>query len=331
MKTPYWGMMLNLGNKMWTTYAHETRMRFDEDVFDEAVERCVGAGVNSILLDLGEGMRFRSHPELAVENSYSPDRLRELQARLKERGIDLIPKLNFSATHDHWLGPWRLRLCTPEYYETCRELLQEVAETFRPEIMHLGLEEEGPEYQRGDVFIRCRQRELWWHDTLFYIDACRSLGMRSAVWPGYCHDHPEEYVKNMPKDVLQFPYYYADWWDDRPEDLERLKSLTPDQVSLLKNRFRAFNLLVAEGYTCVPCGSTWSWDCNFPQLADYCTRHYPAERIAGYLQTTWFPTDREHREVLLKAIDILAETKNGTSPWLSRGAASRMTAGSRFE
>ena len=322
-----WAMMLQLGNKMWSKFEKDDFLTFDREVWDKVVSACAGAGVDTILLDLGEGMRFDTHPELAVKGSWTKNQMADEIARLRNMGITLIPKLNFSATHDHWLGPWRYQLSTPAYYKLCGELIDEVWELFGTDWMHVGLDEESPYYQAGEPLVRCRQGELWWHDAYYYIDLCEKRGMRAAVWPSWCHDHPEEYVEKMPKSVIQTPYYYGDWWDDRPADIEKLKTLRPDQVELVTHRFRAYRTLAENGYDILSSGSNWSCDCNFSQLVDYCTRH-TGENLRGFLQTPWIPTAKETGETVLRAVELLRDAKNGL---LFEKAVSEITDGTRFE
>ena len=61
-------------------------------------------------------MEFPSHPELAVKGSWSPERMQKELERLRGLGLEPIPKLNFSAMHDEWLGDYGRMLCTDEYY-----------------------------------------------------------------------------------------------------------------------------------------------------------------------------------------------------------------------
>ena len=56
--------------------------------------------------------------------------MREEVRLLRDKGIELIPKLNFSATHHLWLGDYRRMLGLPKYYEVCRDLITEVANLF---------------------------------------------------------------------------------------------------------------------------------------------------------------------------------------------------------
>ena len=52
-------------------------VRFDEAVWGRVCVRLKEAGVNQIVIDLGEAVVYPSHPELAVKGSWSPGKLRD--------------------------------------------------------------------------------------------------------------------------------------------------------------------------------------------------------------------------------------------------------------
>jgi hypothetical protein len=41
-------------------------LRFDDGIWDELIPAMRDAGVTSVLLELGDGVRYESHPEIAV-------------------------------------------------------------------------------------------------------------------------------------------------------------------------------------------------------------------------------------------------------------------------
>ena len=95
MKKMY-ALLVQMGMNMWDEYHQE--LLFDEAVWNHIVEKCVECGLTHIVLDVGEGILLKSHPELAVKGSWEPEKLSAEVNRLKELGITLIPKLNFSVS-----------------------------------------------------------------------------------------------------------------------------------------------------------------------------------------------------------------------------------------
>lgn len=60
------------GQQGWSEHiAASSHLRFEEDYWQELTVQLKDAGCNTILLDLGEGLCYESHPELAVEGSWS--------------------------------------------------------------------------------------------------------------------------------------------------------------------------------------------------------------------------------------------------------------------
>ena len=67
------------------------RVYFDEPFWRELSARLRESGCNCILLDVGEALRYPSHPELAVKGSWSPEKLRAEILRLRGMGFEVLP------------------------------------------------------------------------------------------------------------------------------------------------------------------------------------------------------------------------------------------------
>ena len=167
----FWGFMIQLGHNMWGErplvgekpksgrehmFAHDFN-RTDPGVWNEVTEYYAKKGANLVLIDLGEGLAYPSHPELAVAGSWSPERMKEEIRRLRGLGLEPIPKLNFSACHDAWLKDYGRMLATPEYYKVCADLIRDVCEIFgKPRLFHLGWDEERMGAQRKSRYAVSR-------------------------------------------------------------------------------------------------------------------------------------------------------------------------------
>jgi len=299
-----WANLLHLGYNMWLdreapelsapSISARPYMRFDAALWNDLLGRMVGAGINMVVIDLGEGVKYSSHPELAVEGSWSVDTLRQELEKMRKMGLEPIPKLNFSATHDAWLGPYSRRLSTPEYYDVCRDLIDEVIEIFEtPRLFHLGMDEETAGHQAHHEYVVIRQFDLWWHDLFFYIREVEKKGARAWVWSDYVWHHPDVFFKNMPKSVLQSNWYYS-------------SEFSPE-VGYVK----AYLDLEEHGYDQVPTGSNWGTAENFGKTVRFCRERIAPERLAGFLQTVWRPTTEEFRQKHLEAIDQVAQARKG--------------------
>jgi hypothetical protein len=273
--------------RRWVLNVRRARpyLRFDERLWSELLGRMVAAGMNMVLLDLGDAVRYDSHPEIAVRNAWTPTRLRRELARLRALGLEPIPKLNFSACHDVWMGPYSRCVSTDAYYAVCRDLIAEVIDLFdRPRFFHLGMDEETAGHQRYVDYAVVRQGRLWWHDFLFLVKQVERGGVRAWIWSDYLWHHPEEFFRRMPKSVLQSNWYYG---------AEFRKTI---------HYVKAYHDLEARGYDQVPTASSWSTIESFPKTVRYCRRWIAPERLFGFMQTPWLPTIPSLRKKHLEAI-----------------------------
>ena len=208
-----WSALVHLGFGMWGDNNISPNLRFDEEFWKDLSERLRAAGANQIILDLGEGLVYPSHPELAVNGSWSPEKMRGEIERLRRMGFEVIPKVNFSSAHDAWLRDYSRMLSTPAYYKACREIIGDVAEIFdHPRFIHLGYDEETAEFQtkeRGYPMVIIRQGELWWHDYNWFVEVTKAAGSRPWIWCDYMRRHPDEFWQKMSKDSLMSPWDYS--------------------------------------------------------------------------------------------------------------------------
>ena len=80
--------------------------------------------------------------------------MRDEVVRLREMGLEPIPKLNFSTCHDAWLGPYARMVSTPQYYQVVKDLIAETIEMFgNPRLFHLGMDEEALVHQRQFEYV----------------------------------------------------------------------------------------------------------------------------------------------------------------------------------
>jgi hypothetical protein len=298
------GNLLHLSFNMWEDAQSPTelyrkaspKLRFDEALWAELTQRMADKGLNMVVLDLGDGVRYDSHPEIAVEGAWSPQRLRDEAARLKQMGLELIPKLNFSTCHDEWLGPYSRCVSTPVYYQVCQELIAEVSELLRPRFFHLGLDEETPQHQRNFSYAVIRQHELIWHDMLFYFEQVRRHGVRPWIWSDFIWHHEEAFLKRMPHDVLQSNWYYGPKFEFAPDSDEPSATYT-----------RAYRTLESAGYDQIPTCSNHSNAENTGLTVEYARKWITPAHLKGFLQTPWRPTLPQFRDHHLQAIDLLAD------------------------
>lgn len=301
-KGKIWGNLLHLSMNMWEDWdapGKEWRryypyLRFDKKLWNDLLHKMADNNLNMVVLDLGDGVQYTSHPEIAVKNAWSVDKLKNEISKMRDLGLEPIPKLNFASSHDAWMGEYSRCLSTKVYYEVCADLIAEVSDIFNtPRFFHLGMDEETAMHQKSYEYVVVRQFDLWWKDFLFLCGEVRKAGVRPWIWSDYLWHNPEPFFEKMPKDVLQSNWYYGTTFDENKyvQAYEQLDKYTYDQV---------------------PTGSNHSSDKNFRMTVDYCTKHIQPQHLFGFLQTPWRSTTEEFRQHHMAAIEQVGAVINST-------------------
>jgi len=300
-----WANLLHLSCNMWGDreapdigeyVTARPYLRFDDDLWRELLGKMAGAGMNMVVIDLGDGVRYDSHPEIAVDGAWTVSRLQEELAIARDLGLEPIPKLNFSTTHDTWLGPYSKCVSTDAYYAVCRDLIAEVCDIFgKPRFFHIGMDEEGYDCQRNFEYVVIRQFELWWRDLYYLVDQVESGGSRAWIWSDYLWGHPDEFFNKMPKTIVQSDWYYGEAFGESDAAV------------------RAYTDLESHGYDQIPTGSNFVNAVNFGLIVPYCRKRIAPERLLGFLQTPWFPTLPACRDHHLRAIEQVRKAKDELS------------------
>jgi hypothetical protein len=296
-----WGNLLHLSYNMWCDRetpefpedperrAAKPYLRFDEALWHNLLERMSAAGMNMVVIDLGDAVQYASHPEIAVENAWSRGKLKDDLARARDLGLEPLPKLNFSTCHDAWLGHYSRCVSTEAYYTTVRDLIAESIELFDgPRFFHLGMDEEIYDHQAHYAYVVIRQFELWWHDFHIMREAVEKNGARPWIWSDYLWHHPDEFLANMPRSVLQSNWYYD---EDFPAENTAVK---------------AYKDLEENGYDQIPTGSNHATPVNFERTVEHCSDVISGDRLYGFLTAPWRPTLAEFRERHMAAIEQVA-------------------------
>ncbi len=304
-----WATLVQIGSNMWfdegntkcncsSTYMSPAKpyLRFDRPTWDKYVERMHNDGHNAIIIDLADAMIFDSHPELAIEGSFTKEEMRAELDRLNDLGFEVIPKLNFSATHDVWMKDYSRMLSTPLYYKVCKELIDEVCELFEPRYFHIGFDEEDYELQKNYDYIVIRNNELWWHDLKYLAGCVEAHGARACIWADYARHRPDEFVEKLPKSIIPVNWYYFNSYGQGIEEKFFI-------------RIMPFNVLEAHGFDQIVAGSTIYYDDCMDKLADYAKKNISKEHTLGFIQTTWESVEPRYLDLFYKGSKELASAR----------------------
>jgi len=209
---PVRGIMLHLTHYDPTWYARKAREKpFDLEVGLEAIDAMAQAGLNLLMIDCADGVRYKSHPELARPYSVPMKHLRTLVARAERHGIEVVPKLNFSLSshhhHNDWFRPHDKLFDNAEYWRLAFEIIDELIQNTHPRrFFHIGMDEDHKrshrQYVRAILMLRkgLRARKL---RTIIWNDS-------SVDWPP-AEVHKEKSImaeKKLPHDVVQVVWDY---------------------------------------------------------------------------------------------------------------------------
>ncbi len=314
-----WAYMIYLGSNMWTKKetvkpywveprlpecCYQEKMLTEKEIWRKVTDFLPGCGFNTLLIDIGEGVKLESYPQLAIPGSWEKQELKEELVRLREMGITPIPKLNFSSCHNAWMQEFSYMVGSEPYYKMCEEVVQELIELFgTPEFFHLGLDEElmptpTPKYS-PIVTVRSPRKQLEDANKLF--KTCLEKGVRPWMWidpPAIeCFGGEESFQKHIPKEVLISNWYYGDLYVSKP----------------VKNA-ELYNKLGEWGYDQMPTSSTCKYHTNIKQTMKYCKENVEPSSIKGYLTAPWIPTISERYYAHLSEAWVFKDAKEKIYP-----------------
>ncbi len=296
-----WSYFLQLSNHMWRPIGTQGNGSIyhvdcstlpengtDLETWDKLVDFIAERRYNMLVIDVGDAIQYESHPEISAVDAWSKDFMKQKLAEIRARGIEPIPKLNFSSSHCAWIKDYRFMISTPAYYKMCSDLIAEVCEVFdSPRLFHIGMDEEAIGNQAQFPVGVVRQGEHWWHDAYFLFAECEKHGARPWVWSDYYWHHPDLFKKNMPKSVLQSNWCY--------------RSLVDPPNESQQTRVNTYLELDALGYDQVPTASTWAlpYGTNEFETVGWCRDKLNPELLKGFITVPWHWT-KPHLEYFLK-------------------------------
>ena len=294
----------------------EFQLVWTDERWREVTDRAAKAGINMIVIDLGEGLFYPSHPELAIEGTWSVEKMRAEIKHLNEQGIEVVPKLNFSTTHNGWMGDYSHMVSSKPYYRMCEDVIRDVVEIFgNPRFFHIGFDEERASFQESEKFqyICVRKGEYWWQDFLHIVKTVEQYGARAWMWSDYAW-RSEDFYERCPKSVIQ-----QNWFYDESYGGFDINTNTTSDAKILD----AFYKLDKAGFDQVPCGTNWiGWkrrelgvgaDDVIGKLIKFGRENISKEHLMGFMMTTWEIyawqgiDKNEYHQKILEGIDLMAE------------------------
>ena len=310
-KLQYWSYLIHLSENMWgqpsIRLPEDTdppvKLNTDDGTWRKVVDFLPTQGFNTVVIDVGDGIEYETHPEISVSGAWSKDKLKTELEHIRSLGMKPIPKLNFSTGHDGWLGKYAQMISTPEYYQVCKDLILEVAELFdTPELFHLGMDEETAANQKNYRLVRVRGGDLFWHDLNYMFGVCEKAGSRPWIWADHCCRDPKDFLAHMSKCAVQSNWFYG-YFKKNPDGSYNEKDV------------EVYRTLEKAGYDQIPTCSTifGNWKCaqDIMQLGK---DDISPEHLLGYISTPWFMTTPSDLYALLNEAQRFGDAKRKIYP-----------------
>ena len=256
----------------------------EDNAWREITDFIALQGFNTLLIDLGEGVQYESHPEIAIKGAWSKEKLKKELDRLRSIGLTPISKLNFATIHNCWLGEYGNMVSTPTYYKVVEDLIDEAIELFdNPPYIHLGMDEEPYDPNSELDFIEmqnkygitvCRPNKLYFEDINSMAKQCLKKGVRPWIWGDAARAFPEDAIKYLSRDILVSNTYYRDWYHHKILNFP-----------FFTTAYEANFILAENGFDQVPTGSTYVITSNFDGMMHF-MKDQP--NVKGFMAAPWF-------------------------------------------
>ena len=197
-KKPFKSIVLYLGSNFWAQkdatfpldpeeFIYRDKLFCDKTTWDAVVKKLPEFKIDTLVIALGEGVVYPSHPEIAIEGSWKTEDFKNELKKIRDMGIRVIPYNNFLPYHNAWMGEYCYMAGTHAYYDFCCDIVRDVIDMFdTPEMFHLGLGSEGynSKYYTSDShnFTVLFARHIMCEYANMLFDVCREKGVRPWIW-----------------------------------------------------------------------------------------------------------------------------------------------------
>jgi len=242
----------------------------------EIIDEIAKVGLNLLVIDVKDGVMYKTHPELKRHYSHDIGILKTLSSRAAEHGIETTVKLNFSQSsinqHNHWFRPHNYQeFDKPEYFERAFQIIDELIEVVLPKrFFHIGMDEDHD-----------RSHKQYVNAIKILYNGLKERNLRTIIWNDSCCDYPMGLVHQeksmmaedfLPKDIIQV------MWDYRNKYLQY------------------FDRIKNKGF------ETWGAPGGVPEEVEAMRDKLLSIGGTGMLMTHWIPCVFKNKEKLIERI-----------------------------
>ncbi|MFO7900770.1 MAG: hypothetical protein R6V58_17135 [Planctomycetota bacterium] len=194
--------------------------RFDRGLMEELVDLTPDCGYNTVIFDVADAVEYAIHPDLKRPYTVPMQELADLAGRARDRGLEVIGKLNWSKSerhrHNWWFRPYRDLPDDDEYFDHAWQVIDEVCAACGPgEFFHIGVDEDTT--RDADAYCAVIER---------LRAGLAERGRRTVAWSDLCVRWSEDLAskaqaaaERLPRDIVLTIWHYSQ------ADPDRLKTL----------------------------------------------------------------------------------------------------------
>ena len=262
---PIRGYLMHLTHydSVWIKRKHLEK-RFSLKLALALVDEMARAGLNALIVDVEDAVRYESHPELRRAYSAPMADYRRLVAHARAKGLTVIPKLNFATgvdMHNAWMSPYdEIPDANARYIEHAMQIVDELVHGLDLRHFHIGMDED------------CRPTDMYRAVILKLRAALARRGLRTVMWADIGHAwtpirnaKTKAVLPALPRDVVMMPWTYD-----------------------LRSQVRWVRLLADLGF------EVWGGTGPEPANMEMWGRDIRAGGGQGLVATLWVPLDSVH-------------------------------------
>ena len=260
---------------------YKTEVYFDKNTFEKLIVAAKDYGFDTVMLNLGEGIVYDSHPEIAIKGSMPKAEFKTYLNKIRELGMKVAPMLDFSALRNAWTGEYCTTAGSLWYKDFCCDILTEILELFEnPEFCHLGFESEIMEKQENQAIMTRRNQEVLRRDMRALFDICDKFGTRPWIWidehsiefiGGRAADKEDIFKSFIPKNTILSYLYFPPIY---PHYVEQGR---------VKEEMKMCDKICSWGYDVYPMCSTWFRHESSRDMINYHVKCVGLKSVKGWV------------------------------------------------
>lgn len=199
-------------------------IKFNEEIGRKVIERLAELKMNTIILVLGNTIKWKSHPEISLNDAWSIERFKKFIDFIKKHKLKIIPEFNLSTMHDTWLGKYGFEIDSPRYRKTIEDLISETLDLIGPPVdfFHLGWDEEDTahyEMRKPEPLI-VRPPVGRWKSYSRFLNFLDSKNLDGIVWSDILCERDSDFrwewnlldEHQELLEIMQKHSVFMDWW-----------------------------------------------------------------------------------------------------------------------